>query len=39
MLMAGFRAEEHAIARAALDAVGAAPVKVLPVTEDMLRVS
>lgn len=34
--MAGFRAEEYAMARAILDSVGASAVKVLPATDEML---
>lgn len=36
--MAGFRAEEYAVARATLDQLGADAVKVLPATHDMLQV-
>lgn len=37
LVMAGFRAEEYAMARALLDAVGADSVKVLPATNEMLN--
>lgn len=37
LVMAGFRAEEYAMARALLDAAGARDVKVLPATAEMLH--
>jgi hypothetical protein len=37
--MAGFRAEEYAVARGLLDSLGASDVKVLPVNEELLQVS
>lgn len=39
LLMAGFRAEEYAVARATLDQLGADQIKILPVTQDMLQVT
>ena len=36
LVMAGFRAEEYAMTRALLDALGGAAIKVLPATEEML---
>lgn len=38
LIMAGFRAEEYAVARTTLDQLGADSIKVLPATEDMLQV-
>eukprot|EP00775_Hariotina_reticulata_P003320 gene3320-3597_t len=37
LLMAGFRAEEYAVARATLDSLDAHQVKVLPVSQEMLQ--
>jgi hypothetical protein len=39
LVMAGFRAEEYAVARGLLDSLGATDVKVLPVNEELLQVS
>lgn len=36
--MAGFRAEEYAVARGLLDSLGAQDVKVLPASQEMLQV-